>query len=89
MEVLHIISTKEGKGHYVFMWTCKAGKIPPIKSASTLCIAAIRIDQSFSGTRVEATFSNSLISSFSEYTLIGSTGFSVISLSPAQEQRSN
>ncbi len=52
---------------------------PPEIRPSTLCIAAIRIDQSFSGTRVEVIFSTSRISSFSEYTLIGSMGFSVTS----------
>lgn len=55
---------------------------PPETRPSTLCMAAMRLDQSFSGTRVEAIFSISLTSSFSEYTLIGSTDFSVISLSP-------
>ena len=55
---------------------------PPKTRPSTLCIAAILSDQSFSGTRVDAIFSISLINSFSEYTLIGSTGFSVMSVSP-------
>lgn len=62
--------------------TQKTEQVPPATSASTLRIAEIRIDQSFSGTSVEAIFSNSRISSFSEYTLIGSMGFSVMSASP-------
>lgn len=47
----------------------------------------MRMDQSFSGTRVDAIFSISLTSSFSEYTLIGSIGFSVTSFSAAQNEQ--
>jgi hypothetical protein len=61
---------------------------PPETRPSTFCIAEILIDQSFSGTRIEAIFSISRISSFSEYTLIGSIGFSVISPSAAKKLHS-
>lgn len=59
--------------------------VPPATSPSTLRIAEIRIDQSFSGTSVAAIFSNSRINSFSEYTLMGSMGFSVMSASPDEK----
>jgi hypothetical protein len=61
---------------------------PPETRPSTFCIAAILMDQSFSGTRIEAVFSISRISSFSEYTLIGSMGFSVTSPSAAKKLHS-